>query len=123
MLFLSVYSFRAYSRDFSARPSIFRSTIKWRDSSNVGNRVDLAPLYSQISGTILPKESVTKKYTLPSMNCSLSSESVQSLKINALVLLFYASMGSAMPYLPIFYKNIGLKGLYIFFVNFLGYFH
>jgi hypothetical protein len=35
--------------------------------------------------------------------------------INILMLLFYGTLGSVMPYLPIFYKYIGANGEFLMF--------
>ncbi len=43
-----------------------------------------------------------------SPNFNRSSTSLKS--INVLMLLFYGTLGSVMPYLPIFYKHIGANG-------------
>jgi hypothetical protein len=34
------------------------------------------------------------------------------LRVNTLMLLFYATLGSAMPYLPLYYKSLGVSGTF-----------
>ena len=39
-------------------------------------------------------------------------------KINSLMFFFYATLGSVMPFIPVYYKQIGISGIYILFCYF-----
>ena len=50
-------------------------------------------------------------------NTSERDDSSSLLTINSMMFLFYATLGSALPYLPVYYRSIGITGQCLSFLS------